>query len=166
MEGELTRQEAEAFLYKEARLLDERRLEEWLDLFTEDGLYWFPMDEGSDPERDPSILCDDRITRAERVYQLLHQPHHCQMPASRTVHFVSNVEVDGNGNGAESIVWCSVAVFELRPGDERQFGLGQQRSFAARCEYRLRRETEWKIVLKKVMLINRDLPLENLTFVL
>ncbi len=30
------------FLYHEARLLDERRWEEWAGLFTEDGIYWAP----------------------------------------------------------------------------------------------------------------------------
>ena len=34
--------EVEQFLYHEARLLDERRYHEWLDLFTEDTHYWMP----------------------------------------------------------------------------------------------------------------------------
>jgi ethylbenzene dioxygenase subunit beta len=33
-------QEVEQFLYREARLLDERRLHEWLELFTDDARYW------------------------------------------------------------------------------------------------------------------------------
>src|SRR5262249_50847346 len=55
----LTRQQAEDFLYHEARLLDERRFEEWLELFTADGLYWLPMDDGTDPTLEPSILFAD-----------------------------------------------------------------------------------------------------------
>src|ERR1700745_1982934 len=39
MGGDLIR-EVEQFLYREARLLDERRFHEWLDLFTDDVRYW------------------------------------------------------------------------------------------------------------------------------
>ena len=36
----LLKQEIEDVLYREAELLDKRRYEEWLDLFTEDARYW------------------------------------------------------------------------------------------------------------------------------
>jgi 2,3-dihydroxybiphenyl 1,2-dioxygenase len=36
-------QEIEQFLYREARLLDERRHLEWLELFTDDVRYWMPV---------------------------------------------------------------------------------------------------------------------------
>jgi ethylbenzene dioxygenase beta subunit len=39
MGDELIR-EVEQFLYREARLLDERRFHEWLALFTDDVRYW------------------------------------------------------------------------------------------------------------------------------
>ena len=39
----LLRLEIENFLYAEAELLDNRRYEEWLDLFTEDCHYWMPI---------------------------------------------------------------------------------------------------------------------------
>ena len=68
----LSRQQAEEFLYREARSLDERRFEDWLELFTADGLYWLPMDDGVDPTLEPSILFADANERAQRVYQILH----------------------------------------------------------------------------------------------
>ena len=34
--------ELEAFVLAEARLLDERRFSDWLALFAEDGVYWVP----------------------------------------------------------------------------------------------------------------------------
>jgi 3-phenylpropionate/cinnamic acid dioxygenase small subunit len=162
----LTRAEAEDFLYHEAALLDERRLEEWLDLFTADGVYWIPMEDDADPELEPSIMYDDSSTRAQRVYQLLHQPHYAQMPPSRTVHFISNVQVAPGAEDGEAIVRCSLAVSELRPGDPRQHGLGVQRALTGRCEYHLRYEDGWRIARKKILLLNRDLPQENLTFIL
>src|SRR5262249_7350220 len=43
LERLLLKQEVEDFLYREAELLDERRYEEWLDLFTDDARYFMPM---------------------------------------------------------------------------------------------------------------------------
>jgi 3-phenylpropionate/cinnamic acid dioxygenase small subunit len=164
--SELSRQDAEDLLYREARLLDERRLEEWLELFTADGMYWVPIEDDVDPELEPAMQYDDAEQRAMRVYQILHLPHYAQLPPSRTVHVVSNVEVENAAAGDEATVRCSLVVYELRSGDHLQLGLGEQRTLAARCEYRLRREEGWRIALKKVMLIDRELPIHNLSFLL
>src|ERR1700736_5089021 len=40
MSNEDVLREVEQFLYREARLLDERRFREWLELFTDDVRYW------------------------------------------------------------------------------------------------------------------------------
>lgn len=46
----LDRREAEDLLYAEARLLDELRYDEWLNLLTADILYWIPCNSrGTDP---------------------------------------------------------------------------------------------------------------------
>lgn len=162
-----SRTEAEDFIYKEVRFLDDRRFEEWLKLFTDDGLYWIPLDDSADPEKEPSVLYDDSITRRQRVYQLLHQPHYSQMPPSRTIHFTSNVEFNAGDNDDTSLLHCNFAVFELRPGDPRQFGLGDQNTLVGRCEYHLRYiDGQWRIALKKFIMMNRDLPLRNLSFIL
>jgi 3-phenylpropionate/cinnamic acid dioxygenase small subunit len=164
--SELTRQDAEDLLYREARLLDERRLEEWLELFTADGMYWIPIEDAVDPELEPAMQYDDAEQRALRVYQILRLPHYAQLPPSRTVHVVSNVEVADEPASGAATVYCSLVVYEVRSGDHLQLGLGEQRILAARCEYRLRREAEWRIALKKVMLIDRELPIQNLSFLL
>ena len=39
---EETLREVEQFLYREARLLDNRRFSEWLELFSDDVRYWMP----------------------------------------------------------------------------------------------------------------------------
>jgi len=31
------------FVYHEARLIDEKRFDEWYELFTDDALYWMPL---------------------------------------------------------------------------------------------------------------------------
>lgn len=163
----LTSAEAEALVYRECRLLDELRYEEWLELFTEDGLYWLPVVDG-EPEEAPdliSIVYDDSQRRAERVFRTLHTPVLDQNPRSRTVHMAGNVEVDEAGDGVR--IRCNQIIAEMRAGGDRQVGLNRTRVFAGRCEYRLRHENgQWRITLKKLLLIDADQPLYNLTFIL
>jgi ethylbenzene dioxygenase subunit beta len=161
--------EAQRVLFYEARLLDERRYEEWLDLFTQDGIYWLPLhgeDGGAtDPSNSISIIYDDADRRAERVFRTLHTPVLDQSPPSRTVHVVSNVEVDPEPIDGDARVWCAQLIAEMRPGGPGQAGLGEPRWFAARCEYRLRRsDAGWRMALKRLALIDSDRPLYNLTF--
>lgn len=168
MASSLTLAEAEQFVYRECRLLDERRLDEWLTLFTEDGVYWLPSSESSDPEREPSLIYDDALQRSKRVHQLLREVHLAQTPPSRTVHLVTNVQVEHEGGDA-ALVRCNVLVAELRPGDHlvTQYALGSQRLLAGRCEYHLRGDGPgWAIAMKRVLLIDRDLPVYNLTFII
>jgi 3-phenylpropionate/cinnamic acid dioxygenase small subunit len=163
----LTRVDAEAFLYREARLLDERRYDDWLKLFAADGMYWIPVEDDADPYQKVSLIHDDGLRREERVFRLLRTKAHSQDPASRTQHFVSNVEVE-NGEG-EARVYSSQLIYEIRAhgGNYRHLELGEQRSFAARCEHLLRPESgEWRIALKKMLLLNRDMPIGNLTFII
>lgn len=162
----LTRQEAEEFLYEETRLLDERLFEDWLKLWAEDGIYWLPIVEGSDPGAQTSIQYDDAILRKIRVHHLLHERNFAQSPPSRTIHQVTNVQASPADKDNEAMVRCTLAVHELRVGDHLQLGLGDQRIFAAKVDYRLRYDGGWRIVLKKVVLINRHLPIINLSFVL
>ena len=164
----LTRENAEAFLYTEARLLDERRYQDWLTLFTADGLYWIPSDENADPRDATSIMYDDAAQRERRIYQLGLR-HLAQDPPSRTIHYLTNVETEPGEAADEAVIRCNVLLFEMRPGDHQglQPGLAESRALAARCLYRLRREDDsWRIALKRVTLINRDLPLQNITFIL
>ena len=60
-----------AFLINEARYLDERRWEDWLSLFADDGWYWVPIEEGqTDPRTTVSLMYDDRQLLETRVRRL------------------------------------------------------------------------------------------------
>jgi 3-phenylpropionate/cinnamic acid dioxygenase small subunit len=164
-----TRAEAEDLLYREARLLDTVQLEEWLTLFTDDGLYWLPI-EDCDPAAAPrtvSIVYDDRSRREERVFRTLHTPVLDQNPRSRTVHMVGNVEVLDPDDRGDVRVLCNQVIGEIRSGGHGQVGLNATRWFGARCEFRLRSGPDgWRISLKKTVLIDSDQPLYNLTFMI
>lgn len=148
----------ERFLYLEARLLDERRFEEWRDLFAEDGVYWVPLKpEQTDPLRHGSIIYDDRSGMATRIRRLRHPRAYAQIPESRTVHMISNVFVDGADPAKGEIdVLSALQVTEYRDG--------RQRHYAARCRHVLRRANgSYAIALKRVDLVNCDEPMPTIS---
>ena len=150
--------EIEEFLYDEAALLDGRRYEEWLALFTDDSTYWMPAGrDDMDPQKETSFIYDDRRALAVRVARLLHPAAHCQTPPSRTRHLITNIRIE-ELDGANVKVSSNFALFESR--------LGNQRTFGGHCEHQLRREIDtWRMVSKKVCLINNDGVFSNLTFI-
>ena len=161
----LSAPEAERFLFAEARMLDERRFEEWEALFTDDGSYWVPIDPRKASGQGVSIISDDRKRIHERVYRLTQTPVLDQNPPSRTIRFVSNVEVEADGAGTARLR-CRQLITEVRPGGLGQAGMNAVRLFPASCEYRLRRDgARWKIVQKKVVLLDSDQPHYNLSFI-
>jgi 3-phenylpropionate/cinnamic acid dioxygenase small subunit len=155
----------EALLYREARLLDERRFDEWLDLFTSDASYWLPIEVGGGPG-EPSLISDTRQGMEERVFRLTRTLAHAQNPPSRTQHDVTNVEVEEESGGGV-VVRCNLTVHEMREGDVFHVGLARPRLFAARCRYVLAAASGggWLIKEKRCELLDRDCPLYNLTFI-
>ena len=160
----MTRSEAEDFLFEESRLLDEREFDSWLDLFTDDGIYWIPILEDSDPTTQTSILWDDAELRKMRVHQLAHERNVAQSPPSRTVHSITNVQVFATDLDNEIKVRCNLSLHEIRTGNHTQLGLGVPRILAGKSEYTLRYTGRWLIAQKKVILIERHLPIINLSF--
>jgi benzoate/toluate 1,2-dioxygenase beta subunit len=139
--------ELEAFVLEEARLLDERRFSDWLALFAEDGVYWVPTNpRQASPQEALSLFYEPKPLLAMRVARLERPDMHVQTPASRTVHHVSAVEVSGDLEVRSALV-----VAEWRAGDARWF--------AGRVLHRLRREAQGlRIVLKRVDLIDSEAP--------
>lgn len=160
--------EASAFLFHEARLLDETRIEDWHKLFADEVHYWIPIDETRPTTESGSLVNDDAIALEERVYHLLSTTFAAQTPKSRTLHFVSNVQVDAERTTADRIVVDSYQlIIELRTGDYRQIGLGQQRTIATTMTHELIRTAQGLRIAKKIVrLIDREMPQSNLTFLL
>ena len=149
----------ESFLYREARLMDESRYNEWLDLFTEDALYWIPSNhEDVDPQRHVSIVYAHRPQLEAQVARLETGNAHTQVPPSRMRRVVSNVEVEPGENG-EILAHAVFSLTELRRG--------AQHSVAGRSSYRLRPEgDDFRIAYKKVELVAIDEVIDNLTFLI
>lgn len=95
----LSHQDICAFLYREARLLDDRALDEWLDCYAEGVEYWMPAwtdDDAltSDPHSQISLIYyGNRKGLEDRVYRLKTERSSASTPEARTSHFIANVEV-------------------------------------------------------------------------
>jgi 3-phenylpropionate/cinnamic acid dioxygenase small subunit len=149
--------EVAQWVYREARLQDEHRYDEWEALWTDDGVYWIPANgEGGDPEREMSIVYDNRSRIALRIRQFHTGKRYSQTPKSRLRRVVSNIEILAD-DGGELTVGSNALVFESHVRGDTLW--------AARNEYRLRREGDaLRMAFKKVVLVNNQTALWSMAF--
>jgi 3-phenylpropionate/cinnamic acid dioxygenase small subunit len=167
----LLKEDVEQFLYREAELLDDRRYEEWLDLFTEDARYWMPMRRNV-PAEEPGLeftregldvnwFDEGKDTLTRRVRQIRTGVHWAEQPPSRICHMVSNVQVHPAPDGAapdEVTVKSRFLIYRNRVETETDFLVGKREDV-------LRREGGgWRIARRKIILDQSVLLAKNLTF--
>lgn len=114
--------EVERFLYREAMLLDEWRLQDWLALFSPQARYIVPSTDhpmGNPPEH-PALIDDDFNRLQGRVTRLLSRRAHREYPSSRTRHLVSNVLIT-DSNAAELSVSAAFVVHRVRNRNVMQY---------------------------------------------
>jgi 3-phenylpropionate/cinnamic acid dioxygenase small subunit len=164
----LLKEEIEAFLYREAELLDERRYEEWLDLFTEDAHYFMPMRRNvphDEPEReftragaDVNWFDEGKDTLTRRVKQILTGIHWAEEPPSRICHMVSNVQVAAADSASgEVVVKSRFLVYRNRVETETDFLVGKREDVLRRVN------GGWKIARRRIVLDQNVLLAKNLT---
>ena len=155
------RTEIEQFLYKEARLLDTQKFEEWLDLFTEDACYWVPAGRDDiDPTTHVSIIHDDKTAMARRVKRLRSGHAYAQDPASRVHRIVSNVELGASDEASGGLEVNSMMLLV-------ELARHRQTIHSARCEFSLTRQPEgWRIRRKKINLLRNNEALDSTPFLI
>ena len=151
--------DVEQFLFREARLADEHRYEEWEDLWTDDAIYWVPANgENIDPETEMSIVYDNRSRIGLRVRQLLSGKRYTQDPRSSLRRIVGNIELLGR-EGDDIRVGANVIVFESSQRGEIVWG--------SRNEYTVRLSRDgFRLVRKKVALVNNDRAIYTMSFII
>ena len=167
----LLKEEIEAFLYREAELLDDRHYTAWLDLFTDDAHYFMPMRRNvphDEPEReftragaDVSWFDEGKDTLTRRVQQILTGLHWAEEPPSRTCHMISNVQVltaDPAGPApAEVTVKSRFLIYRNRVETETDLLVGKRQDV-------LRRVGDgWRIARRTIILDQNVLLAKNLT---
>lgn len=148
-----------ALLFQEARLIDQGRLDDWLDLFTDTGCYWLPADAAQlDPATTVSWEFNDRRRMEERVERLLTGKAYSQIPPTRTTHSYTNIELVGVSDDEVHAI-CNFLINTHRPEGNRL--LSGWNGFILRSD-----GDGWLIELKRVNLLDADRPQGNLSFFL
>jgi benzoate/toluate 1,2-dioxygenase beta subunit len=156
-----TLREVEQFIYREARLADEHAYAQWEALWADDGVYWVPCgSDDSDPDRQMSVIYDNRSRIATRIRQFQTGKRHSATPPPRVRRVVSNVELLDSGGPGEIRAAANFLCCESR---ERGLTV-----WAGRAEYLLRRgqDGQLRIARKHVHLVNNDRPLDTLAFLI
>jgi 3-phenylpropionate/cinnamic acid dioxygenase small subunit len=169
MSNDLYRQ-VEQFLYREAELLDDRRLREWLELFTDDARYWMPVrhslmekpmeisDELSRPG-DAYYFDDDKASLSLRVQRLYSKSAWSELPPSRTRRLITNVRVKGD-NGADLEVHSNFLVYRTRLETDKDTFVGSRQDILRRVA------DSFKIAQRTIVLDQAVLDAKNISIFL
>ena len=145
--------QAEEFLYEEAEPLDQRRFDKWLELFTDDQVYFMPIrrnvkfgehaaHENTREGEDISWFEEDKATLSKRVEQINTGVHWAEEPLSRVCHMVSNIQLvefrPSVEDAREMVVRSRFLIYQNRVEYESNFFVGKRTDL-------LRRENgRWK----------------------
>ena len=154
------RDEFRRLLEREARLLDQLRYDDWLQMYAGECIYWVPSTpKAGDPRREISVMFDDRRRLEDRIYRLRTGFAWSQAPASRTVRLIANVEVFATSGDDVRMLRSNFLISEFW-GDETRVLTGW-------AGHRVVREAGgWKIQAKQVNLINCDQCIRNPSIIL
>ena len=112
----------EQFLYKQAELLDAKKWQDWIDLFTPDGVYWMPADPAHKHwDGMPAIFAEDKNLMHVRMGRVMHPDAWSQRPLWGTNHIVSNVAIDKVAKNGDVTARSRFHMMELRRDDVRHF---------------------------------------------
>ena len=91
----LTKENVHDFLYNEARLLDEGKFSQWLELWMPEGIYWMPLDyQQTDPDLVTSLMYEDLFMLKMRVERMNGARTFSQKPKSRCSHVLQRPWID------------------------------------------------------------------------
>lgn len=146
-----------AFIYGEARLLDEQRWDDWLALFADDGHYWMPLTPGqTDARLQTSLLYEDKLLLRVRTERLNGARTFSQQPRSRCHHLLQAPQVEARDDAA--------GTFRLRTAFHYvETRRDEQTLYAGWATHDLRVvDGALRIALKRVDLVNSDAAFGNI----
>jgi 3-phenylpropionate/cinnamic acid dioxygenase small subunit len=145
------------FVIQEARLLDEKRFDEWYELFTDDAVYWVPLTPGqTDPLQHTSLAYEDKLLLQLRIERLKSPRAFSQKPASRCHHLLQTPEVEKSDDAKGEYLTRTQMIYTETRGDESQ-------RYAATAWHSLTRINEkLRIKLKRVDILNCDAALPSI----
>lgn len=125
----ITRSEVEDFLYREGRLLDDRRFEEWLECYREDAEYWMPAWDDQDtltedPQKEISLIYyPNRGGLEDRVFRIrTERSSATSVPEPRTGHNITNVEIVEQRDGEVDVTYNWITYYYRYKTADHYFG--------------------------------------------
>jgi 3-phenylpropionate/cinnamic acid dioxygenase small subunit len=145
------------FVLREARLIDEKRFDEWYELFTDDAYYWVPLVPGqSDPLEHNSLAYEDKLLLKLRIERLKQPTAFSQKPASRCLHVMQMPEVEKADSGRGEFLTRTPFIYTETRGDE------SQRYAATAWHSLVATPGGLRIRLKRVDILNADAALPSI----
>ncbi len=151
------RQELIDFVVFEARLLDEKRYDEWNALFTDDAFYWIPLEPDQlDPLNATSHMYEDKLLRDIRVERFKSPKAYAQMPASRSHHLLQTPTIEEFDPASNRYVTRTQFHYTESQGETIHMLVGTAFHHLANTP------TGWRMTHKKIILLNSDQPLPGI----
>jgi 3-phenylpropionate/cinnamic acid dioxygenase small subunit len=143
----------QAFLTREANLLDDQNWDEWLALCTEEFRYWMPVDPAlASPKEGVSHIHDDHPMMAARLHRLANPRSFAAEPPPSTLRLVGSVEADEREG--QVIARSKLILLEYRQRDRFETDV---RTFGARQTHTLLADEEsFRMVMKRVDLLGAE----------
>ena len=94
--------QATELLYQESDLLDQADLDNWIELYTQDGTYWMPVTpEQTDPINHISLFYDDRTIMEIRRRNIQHPRAASKELPIRCSHIIGNVRLNDGASDTQ-----------------------------------------------------------------
>ena len=147
--------DVQQFLFREARMLDERRFKEWVELFTDDVLYWAPIltnRTGREAKLEvqkfgeSAHFEDGKTSLMNRVKRFDTGMAWAEVPPSRTRHLISNIEVERIDGSEDLKVRSSFLVYRSHLENDEEIYAG------ARTDLLRRKDGSWAIARREIHL--------------
>jgi len=144
-------------VYAEARLIDEKRLEQWYELYAEDGRYWMPLTrDQKSPTTENSLMYEDKLLLQVRIQRLRSPNAHSQAQPSWCQHVLQAPSIEDRGSISGIAVLRTAFLYVESRRDDQQVYAGVAWHHLKRDGGRL------VILLKKVELVNCEAALPSL----
>jgi 3-phenylpropionate/cinnamic acid dioxygenase small subunit len=144
------------FVYTEARLIDEKRLDEWYELFAEDACYWIPLTRGQKSAlTENSLMFEDKLLLKLRIERLKNPHAYSQAQPSWCQHLLEAPGIEDRGVATGIAILRTPFMYLESRKDRQQVFAGVAWHYLKRAAGRL------SIGLKRVDLLNCDAALPS-----
>lgn len=145
------------FVYFEARLIDEKRLEEWFGLFTDDARYWIPLTRGQQNAlTENSLMYEDKLLLKLRIERLGKANAYSQAQPSFCQHILQAPSIEHRGSIDSAAVTRTAFLYVETQLDHQGVYAGVAWHHVVRADGQL------KIAMKKVELLNSEAALPSI----